>query len=81
MDLQAQIDELKREIDSLKQSNTIPREIETAFRNRIGDIKEAPVANTTYQLTITSGDTITLPNITAVLPVKVKGKTYNLLYQ
>lgn len=81
MDLQAQIDELKRKIEELEKSNTIPRSVETAFRNRLGDIKNTPGSSTNYTYTVAVGDVLTLPTITGVLPTVVNGKTYNLMYQ
>lgn len=80
-DLQSQINELRKEINDLKGFNTISREIETAFRERLGDIKKAVVNSETYAYVVSPGDTLNLPVVDGALPIIVNGKTYNVLYQ
>lgn len=78
-ELQTQINNLQREIDNLKRSNSIPRETETAFRQRLGDIKNTPGA---VAVTAVGGAaSFNLPNTTGTLPIIVDGKKYNVLYQ
>ena len=77
-ELQRQINELKREIQNLKSSNSIPRETEKAFRIRLGDIKSPPSA-TVAVTAIGGAAAFNLPNTTGVLPIVVNGKTYNVL--
>ncbi len=63
MDLQAQIDELKRQLEALSKSNAIPRSVETAFRTRLsldgytGTITTAAVTGTgaTGSMTFSKG--------------------------
>lgn len=63
-DFQTQIDALKQEIDNLKRSNSIPRDIETALRERLGDFTGATGTGTTPAGT---------------LQFIYNGKTYNIL--
>lgn len=63
-DLQIQIEELKQEIESLKGSNSIPREVETALRERLGSF---------------SGLTGTGTVATGTLEFIYNGKKYNIL--
>jgi uncharacterized protein YlxW (UPF0749 family) len=76
-ELQTQIDELKREIQNLKSSSTIPRDTEKAFRVRIADIRNT--IGTVAVTGIGASSSFNLPNTTGTLPIIVNGKTYSVL--
>lgn len=77
MDYEKEIEDLKREIDNLKRSNSIPREVESAFRVRLGDIKSP---TSTVEVTAIGGAaSFNLPNTTGTLPISVNGRVYNVL--
>jgi len=75
--LQNQIVSLQQEVDNLKRSNAIPREVEKAFRIRLGDIKNSP--GTVAVTAIGGAAAFNLPNTTGTLPIIVNGQTYNVL--
>ncbi len=77
--LKKEIDKLKEEIENLKNSNSIPRAVETAFRERLGDIKEVP--GTVSTTLIDAADDVNLPDTVGTLPIVVNGVKYNVLYQ
>lgn len=82
--LQKQIDELKREIQQLKSSSTIPRDIQTAFEQRLGTLGATGTGSaSTQNIAITSTpQTITVvATPSGTLAVTYKGVTYNLLYK
>jgi hypothetical protein len=82
--LQKQIDNLQAQLDQLKRSNSIPREIETAFAERLGSMQASGTGSaTTQSVSVPSTPTnITVPaQPSGTLTVKVGSVTYNLLYQ
>jgi hypothetical protein len=78
------IEKMEREIQNLKRSATIPRDVETAFSERLGSLgaKGTGTATTqTIQLTGNAQD-ITVPaQPSGTLQVTFKNTTYNLLYK
>lgn len=67
-------------LNSLKSSNAIPRDIETALRGRLGDItlKTESAATTA----IGGAAAFNLPNVTGVIHMKLPdGRIIKLLYQ
>jgi hypothetical protein len=89
-DIQLQIDELKAQIELLKRSSSIPRDVENAFVERLGtrNISSAVIGSgttnaQTQNITITSTpQTITVPaQPSGALSVTFNGVTYNLLYK
>lgn len=77
--LQEQITEIQQKLDSLVNSSDIPRNLEKAFRTRLGDIK--PNAGAVAVTAIGGTDPFNLPNTTGLLSIVVNGKNYNVLYQ
>lgn len=81
MDIQKQIDELKREIENLKMSSTIPRDIQTAFTERLAVIG----ATTTGSLNspaVYAAFPVTVPaSASGTIGITVKGTTYNVFYK
>ena len=82
--LQKQIDELKMEIDRLKSSNSIPRDIQTAFDERL-NLKsklEGTGTGSTGATPIYAAFPVTVPaNPSGTLKVTFNGITYELLYK
>lgn len=67
-------------LGSLKSSNSIPRDIETALRGRLGDITGKVEAAATTAIGGTAS--FNLPNVTGVLHLKLPdGRIIKLLYQ
>lgn len=82
--IQKQIDGLQRQLDSLKSSSTIDRNVETAFIERLGTISVSGTSTATTQniLIPATPATITVPaQPSGTLTVTYKGSTYNLLYK
>lgn len=82
--LQTQIDELKAQIQQLKSANTIPRDIETAFVERLnfGDKLEGQGTGSAGTTSVYNGFPVTVPaNPTGTLLVEFNGITYELLYK
>lgn len=77
--IQDQIDRLNEMIKSLNNSSAFPRDVEKAIRTRIADVKENP--GSVAVTAIPGNAAFNLPNTTGTLPIIVKGKTYNILYQ
>ncbi len=84
IELQKQIDELKAQVNLLTQSSTIPRDVQTAFAERLATIS---VTGTSTALTQSVSVPSTPTNITVpaqpsgTLTVEYKGVVYNLLYK
>ncbi len=83
-DLQKQIDQLKIEIENLKRSFSIPREVETAFIERLGltnTLKSSGIGSAGNTIVI-SAFPFNLPaNPSGTVAVNVNGTIYNLLYK
>lgn len=81
-DLQKQIDSLQKFVESLGKSNTIPRDVETALRQRLLDIR-VPTQTITYTTTNvpSGGGTVNVPVVNNLVPIIINGRTYNLLAQ
>jgi hypothetical protein len=85
-ELQKQIDELKREILQLKRSNTIPRDIEMSFSQRLkihqklegSGLSTAPTQ--TLAVSSTPTNIIVPAQPSGSITVEFDGQIYNLLY-
>lgn len=83
---QRQFEQMKIEIENLKRSSTIPRDIETALRERLGigvSIFGVSTGSASTQAIGLTGNpqTITVPaQPSGVITVTFNGNTYNLLY-
>lgn len=63
--------------DSLRRSSTIPREVETAFAQRLGSASGTGTATTA-----SSGSfPVSVPTVVGTLKITVNGIVYNVLYQ
>ena len=78
-ELNVQIAELKQSLDSLSNSATIDRNLETALQERLG----TPIDVSTAGATVVVGSfPVTVPaNPSGTLTVRFRGVTYNLLYK
>jgi len=82
--LQEQINNLQAQLDLLKSSNTIPRDIETAFTERLPVLKATGLDTATTQNIAISATPITIvvpAQPSGTLTVKFNGVIYNLLYK
>lgn len=79
--LQQQIDELRERLDLLTRSATIPREVETAFSERLGGLNATGTGTNSGTDTYVAFPVITPKQATGTLAVVYKGVTYNLLYK
>lgn len=86
--LQAQLNQMENQlnviqslINSMNASNSFSRDVETAIRERIADIKNNPGAVVAPPYTVHAGDVINLPTVTGIIPMRIGKKTYNILYQ
>jgi hypothetical protein len=73
------IEKLEETLESFKRSNGIPREIETAFRARLGDISDS--LGTVATTAIGGTTAFDLPVVNGVIPMRINGKIYKLLVQ
>lgn len=84
-ELQDLLKQMSTFLEALKSSNSIPREVETALRERLGDIKNilpGVAPTTTDSVTIGAGGgsfSFTYPNAVATIAIRIGGKTYNVL--
>lgn len=75
--IQSALNGVRSKIDSLDSGNSIPRSVETALRQRLGDIQSTIGA---VAVTAVAGAAaFNLPNTTGTLPIVIKGKKYSLL--
>jgi hypothetical protein len=85
--LQAQINDLQEQIELLKRSSSIPRDMETAFSERLGIATKLSGTGTTTASTQSVSIPATPTSITVpaqpsgALTVTYNGATYNLLYK
>lgn len=81
--LQNTVDELVLAISQLGQANMIPRDIETAFTQRLGTDQALSSTGTTGAAgtpVVYAAFPVTVPaNPSGTLPIVVKGITYNVL--
>lgn len=86
MDIQSQLNELAEKFEQLTRSVSIPRNVETAFRERLGlgNIKSttgSATTTTTPTPVIGASVAVVTPTVSGTLPIVVGGITYNILFQ
>ena len=80
-DLQRQINALKMELDNLKRTNAIPKEVEDSFKERLGGIYGTGTSTVSGPI-VYGNFPVTVPASAAgTLTVTYKGVVYNLLYK
>lgn len=80
------IEEIRNKIESLYSSSTIPRDVETAFKERLGGVITSTGTTgsaTTQSVSVPSVPTnITVPaQPSGTIAIVVNGTTYNVLYK
>jgi len=79
--LQNQINILQTKIDNLERSSAIPRQVETALRERLGSINPKNSTGAVAVTAIGGAAAFNLPNTTGTIQIVSNGKIYNVLYQ
>lgn len=80
--LQAQIDELKATIDSMKAGYSFPKDISDAIISRIGTGIVSTGLGSPNSQTVYNAFPVTVPaNPSGTITVVINGTTYNLLYK
>ena len=79
--IQEKLNDLQSQLDLLKSSSTIPRDVETAFIERLAGLSATAMGTAGNTVSNSAFPVVVPANPSGTLAVLYKGQVYNLLYK